>query len=451
MTGIILVLTIFLRFYHLYQFAGFSWDQEQLLAYPVNHLLTNHKFTLVGPQTGPGGIYLGPLLYYLAAPFFWAFKLHPIAGSVLASTLGVTTATGIYFVFKKFFTQNIALAAFAVYAVSPLLNLNDRTIWNPSLIPLASLGILAVYLTWWKYHHATYLNLALLAAATALGIQAHLSFLFILPLHLLTLLKFKPQLSLLKIGWFILSLIFWFLPLIAFDLRHQGVNVNHFFSFFLSGGSQLNLFSIVSRFLPLIINSLGLIGSMLIYSSVSQFNLLVGIAVLLAAVWLRHYLFLAYMVVFALGFSFYTGNVPDYYLWPLLLPAVLVISLALDSLARRFKIPPLAPISLLLFFLTFKTLDELSTAPPDSLERKLQTVQYIISRSGNQPFQIAYDTDFGRNYGFAYLFDYFNRPPSHDPHDSQFTIVVPELFRTGERSDIAFGSIGIINPKGNSQ
>ena len=133
------------------------------------------------------------------------------------------------------------------------------------------------------------------------------------------------------------------------------------------------------------------------------------------------------------------------------MPAVLVIGLALDSLARRFKIPPLALISLLLFFLTFKPLDELSTAPPDSLEHKLQAVQYIISRSSNQPFQVAYDTDFGRNYGFAYLFDYFSRPPSHNPSDPQFTLVVPEFFRTGERSDVAFGSIGIINPKGNSQ
>ena len=447
MTGIILVLTICLRFYHLYQFAGFSWDQEQLLAYPVNHLLTNHKFTLVGPQTGPGGIYLGPLLYYLAAPFFWAFKLHPIAGSVLASTLGSVTAIGIYFLFKKFFTQNIALTAFTLYAASPLLNLNDRTIWNPSLIPLASLGVLAIYLSWWKYHRATYLNLALLATATALGIQAHLSFLFILPLHFLIWLKFKPQLSLLKLVWFILIFTFWFLPLIAFDLRHQGVNINHFLNFFLSGGAQLNFLGVISKFSGLIINSLGLIGSMLIYSSVPQFNLLVGVAVLLTAFWLRHYLFLAYLFVFALGFSFYTGNVPDYYLWPLLLPVVLSLSLTLDNLAHWFKIPPLALTSLLLFFLAFKTLDALSTTPPDSLQHKLQAVQYIIGRSGNQPFQVVYDADFGRNYGFAYLFDYFSRPPSSNPDDPKFTLVVPELFRTGERSDIAFGSIGIINPK----
>ena len=176
-----------------------------------------------------------------------------------------------------------------------------------------------------------------------------------------------------------------------------------------------------------------------------------GVVVLITAFWLRHYLFLAYLFVFALGFSFYTGNVPDYYLWPLLLPVVLSLSLTLDNLAHRFKIPPLALTSLLLFFLAFKTLDALSTTPPDSLQHKLQAVQYIIGRSGNQPFQVVYDADFGRNYGFAYLFDYFSRPPSSNPDDPKFTLVVPELFRTGERSDIAFGSIGIINPKDKPQ
>lgn len=446
MIWVIIALTIVLRFYRLYQFAGFAWDQEQLLAYPVKNILQG-DLTLIGPHTGPGNIYLGPLLYYLAVPFFWIFRLHPIAGSVLASILGISTAIGVYLVCKKFFTQSLALIALAIYATSPLFNLNDRTIWNPSLIPLASLGVLATYLSWWKYHKATYVNLTVLATATALGIQAHLGFIFILPLHLLIWLKFKPPLSWPKIGWFFLVAIGWFLPLIAFDLRHQGINITNFLNFFLSGGTQFNLAVITQKWLELMRHSLGLIGSTLIYSHVPYGNVLVGVVVLLAALWWRDYLFIAYLVIFSLGFSFYSGSVPDYYLWPILLPAVLIISLTFQRLAHRFKVSLPALVVIILFWLSFKTLDELSLTPPDSLEHKSQAVQYIINRSQSQPFRVLYDTDLGRNYGFVYLFDFYGVKPSDNLSDPAFVITIPEFFRTGRRSDVAFGSIGIINPK----
>lgn len=441
-----LILSIILRFYRLEQFAGFSWDQEQLLAYPVKNILSG-DLTLIGPQTGPGNIYLGPLLYYLAVPFFWIFRLHPITGSVLASTLGVSTAIGVYLVFKKFFTQNVGLVALALYATSPLFNLNDRTIWNPSLIPLASLGVLAAYLSWWKYHKATYVNLIVLATATALGIQAHLGFIFILPLHLLIWLKFKPSLSWPKIGWFFLVVIGWFLPLIAFDLRHQGINITNLLNFLLSGSTQFNLAAITQKWFEMVRSSLGLIGSILIYAHVPHLNVLAGLVILLAGLWWRHYLFIAYLVIFSLGFSFYSGNIPDYYLWPMLLPAVLMVSLTCQQLGLRFKFSLPALVAIILFWLSFKTLDELSLTPPDSLEHKFQAVQYIISRSGGKPFRVVYDTDFGRYYGFGYLFDYYKITPSANPQDPAFTIVIPEFFRTGTRSDVAFGSIGIINPK----
>jgi len=446
MIWLIIALTIVLRFYRLYQFAGFAWDQEQLLAYPVKNILQG-DLTLIGPHTGPGNVYLGPLLYYLAVPFFWIFRLHPIAGSVLASILGISTAIGVYFVCKKFFTQSLAMIALAIYATSPLFNLNDRTIWNPSLIPLASLGVLAAYLSWWKYQRASFTNLALLATATALGIQAHLGFIFILPLHLLTWFILKPTLNLRKLVWFLLVSLFWFSPLILFDLRHQGINVSNFLNFFISGGTQFNLAVIIQKWFELMRNSLGLIGSTLIYSHVPYFNVLVGVVILLAAFWWRYYFFIAYLVIFSLGFSFYSGNVPDYYLWPILLPAVLVISLTFQQLAHRFKVPLPALVTIILFWLSFKTLDELSLIPLDGLHHKLQTVQYIITRAAGQPFRVLYDTDLGRSYGFVYLFDFYGVKPSDNLSGPAFVITVPEFFRTGRRSDIAFGSIGIINPK----
>lgn len=447
----ILILTIILRFYRLEQFAGFSWDQEQLLAYPVKNIIQG-KLTLIGPQTGPGGIFLGPLLYYLAVPFFWILNLHPVAGSVLASTLGITASLLVYLIFARFFKPALALFAFAVYATSPLFNLNDRTIWNPSLIPIVSLGVLYVYLDWLKSRQLTYFNLAALATSTALGIQAHLGFLFTLPLHLLIFLQTKPSLNLKLLLWGILIFVLWFTPLILFDLRHQGINSQTAISFFFVSQKFFSSLSLTSRFFHLLYSSFQLIGSVLISSHHPSLNFIVGLLLIITfnlIAWskLQLHLFWTWLLVFVLGFSFYRGNVPDYYLWPILIVTLIPLVIIFDYLVTRFKFPPQILTFILIFFLTFTSLDRLSDAPADSLHHKLQTVRYIIGRAETKPFRLVYDTDFGRYYGFGYIFDYYKIIPSVNPQDPAFTVVIPEFFRTGQHSDVAFGSIGIINPK----
>ena len=449
---LLFILTIFLRFYNLAQFAGFAWDQEQLLSYPAKNIIVNGDLALVGPHTGPGNVYLGPLIYYLAVPFFWILKLHPLAGSVLSATLGISTALGIYILFKKLFTQNLGLLALALYAASPLFNINDRTIWNPSLIAPATVGVVAAFLSWWHYKRTTYLNITLLATATALGIQSHLGFLFILPLSLVIFLKLKPQFNFRHIAWYLLTFSFWFLPLIIFDLRHHGINIASFINFFTSGNSTpLNPILIFTRFINLSLSQLQLLGSVLVYASSPRVNLIAGLLIVALFIAYRRridrelmFICLSFFLIFAIGFSFYGGNVPEYYLWPILIPALLIIVLLIHQLHLTH---PLF-MFILIFFLGFKTLDILSSSlPPDSLYNKMRAAQYIISRSGGQPVRIDFNTDFGRYYGFSYIFDYYQFKPSDNLKDPAFTIVIPEFFRTGQRSDIAFGSIGIINPK----
>ena len=408
---IILALSIWLRFYNLSNFAGFAWDQEQLLAYPVKNIITNHKLYLIGPETGPGGIHLGPLIYYLAVPFFWAFKLHPIAGSVLASTLGIFTGLLFYLVLTPFFKSRLGLIGYAIYAVSPLINFNDRTIWNPSLIPLASLGVLIAQLNWWRYRRLTRLNLGLLATSMALGVQAHLGFIFTLPVAIFSLiyLRLLSKLNFGKCAWFVGILLVWFSPLIIFDLRHQGVNLNSLLKFLDTGSVNFNLVTHLTKSLRVLQSLIQMLGGLAAQFRFFKLEAILGSAVIVSAwIFRRHLnsqlvnLFLIWLITYALGFSFYQGNIPEYYLWPMLLPGLLIISLLLNSLLLHFKVALPVFLAMLIMFLMFQTLELISTTAPDSLQHKLQTVQHIIAKSQGQHFRVVYDTDFGRNAVFSY-------------------------------------------------
>lgn len=448
----VLFLSLFLRIYNLEKFAGFSWDQEQLLAVPVKDIIINKKLYLIGPA---GKIHLGPLIYYLAVPFFFVFNLHPIAGSVLASFLGITTGVLLYFTVTKYFTQRLALVAFALYATSPLINVNDRTIWNPSLIPLASLGVLAVYLKWIKTKQMTPADLFILATSTALGIQAHFGFIFMLPIHALTIIYMRllKQLTFQKVLWFLITFVFWFSPLIIFDIRHQAVNVNSLLKFLSSDTANLSLVTVGAKALSIIKANLQMIGALLLDHRAFNLDLIFGTLLVIITIFTRKNInrqlvsiFLIWLLTFSLSFGFYRGNVPEYYLWPVLLPSVLIYAHLFSQLIKRFRLNLTILTLTVMFFLTINTLDVISTSTPDSLYNKLQATRIITQKSQGKPFRLIFDTDFGRNYGFKYIFEYLGSVPSENLSDPAFMIVSPGG-RVNSPADKTFGSIAIYYPE----
>src|SRR4030066_2390927 len=82
----IFLLGIFLRFYQIKERFIFGHDHD-LAFWIVKDVLLNKHFRLIGQETSTQGIFIGPLYYYLQAPFFAIFRMDAIAEVVTSSLI----------------------------------------------------------------------------------------------------------------------------------------------------------------------------------------------------------------------------------------------------------------------------------------------------------------------------------------------------------------------------
>ncbi|GAI79736.1 unnamed protein product, partial [marine sediment metagenome] len=208
----------FFRFYRLNEFAIFLGDEGRD-ALIVKRIIVDHKFTLLGPMTSVGNMYLGPIYYYLMIIPLWLARLNPIGPAAMVALFGVITVFLVYKLGRDFFNSSVGLIAASLYALSQAIITHTRFSWNPNPMPLFS--TLAIYSLfklmkdnegWW------FIPLGL-SLATCFQLH-YMSVVFIFSIVVMLLL-FKPKID--KKWWFfgIGSFLFVCLPIFIFELRHN--------------------------------------------------------------------------------------------------------------------------------------------------------------------------------------------------------------------------------------
>ena len=137
----ILLFAALFRFFRIHDLTTFSGDQgvDFLI---VKRMLVNGEFTLLGPKIGTFSdiaiIYLGPIYYYMIAPFLLLFNFDPIGPAVFISFLSVLTIIVIYLIGLVFFNKIVGIIASIIFAVSvPIVN-EARVALNPNPEPFFS-------------------------------------------------------------------------------------------------------------------------------------------------------------------------------------------------------------------------------------------------------------------------------------------------------------------------
>ncbi len=222
---VILIGALFVRWYRLDNLLGFHYDQGRD-ALKIREFITQGKPFLVGPVTGLDGIYLGPLFYYLLAPFYWIGYGNPVIPTMFLGALQLVTILLLYRLGKSVNTFAGLLAAFIYSFSQPLFWLN-RWLSNPvPLLPCSMILMWSLFqITKGKTKHWI---------TTSLAISASLQFeaasaIFFLPAVFIFLIwqwKYKPNKRQLFIAIlvFVLSLI----PQIVFDFRHEHLLFRNF-------------------------------------------------------------------------------------------------------------------------------------------------------------------------------------------------------------------------------
>lgn len=252
---LIIVLAGFLRFYRLEEFVTFLGDQGRD-AIIIKRILTLEHLPAIGPPTSIGQVYLGPFYYYLIAPFLLIFRYNPLGlafGVALLSLVGIIAAFWII-------VNEIGIRSGLIFLILvgfSAVNIEfSRFSWNPNLLPFFSFFTLyffyLVYIKKIKKGRPSLFFKALLAGGFfSFSIQLHYLGLFLFfPLGIVLFkgyieAKDKPGFfNRVLISGF--SFIFFTLPLLIFDLRHNFINLKNFIHLF-RGNKVINNTSFVSR------------------------------------------------------------------------------------------------------------------------------------------------------------------------------------------------------------
>ena len=116
---VILFLGAFLRLYRINEYMTFLGDEGRDMLV-VKRMIVDHKFTLLGPITSVGSMYMGPVYYYMMVPFLWLWHLDPVGPAVMVALFGVATIFLVYLTGATFFHPQVGLVASALYAISRL-------------------------------------------------------------------------------------------------------------------------------------------------------------------------------------------------------------------------------------------------------------------------------------------------------------------------------------------
>lgn len=137
----VLLGALFVRVYRAEELMRFYYDQgrDALVIWRLWH--EGDPF-LVGPVTGLSGIFLGPLYYYLIAPFYLIGGGNPVYPAYFLAFLSVCALFIIYYLGKRMHSRAAGIIAAAVGGFSYYLVLAGRWLANPTPILFTSVVLL---------------------------------------------------------------------------------------------------------------------------------------------------------------------------------------------------------------------------------------------------------------------------------------------------------------------
>ena len=397
----ILLLGSFFRLYQIRDYLVFLGDEGRD-ALVWKHILIDRQLTLLGPTASVGGFYLGPIYYYLALPFAWAFQLDPVGPAYFVAIIGIATVYLVYRFGKDYLgSSTIGLIAAFLYSFAPLTVRYSRSSWNPNPLPFFTLlGLMSLFS---GIKHKRWYLLVLSGICLGIAWQLHYLALIISAIYLAIVIIEVKRINLFAIPNTLLAIFLgWligFSPFLAFEIRHGLPNTRTVLEFITRKNGAIH---------PVILDVIAtaLQRTLLMFRTVLSLpdTLLVKAALLLIiALGLRycfttkHRLLAIWFLVGMFGFAFYQGSIADYYFGFLFPVPFLILSTVIHKLR-----PPLL-IIILLFLSTYQLSQAFFLKKPNrQVDQTIAIADQVIKFSESNPFNFALIT--GGNSDHAYRF-----------------------------------------------
>lgn len=413
----ILIVAAFLRFWRLDELTTFGGDQGYDLA-KIKEILTGN-FTLLGSPIGRFGettLYLGPLYYYLQAPFIILTRFDP-AGAALSIVLArLATTFLIYLVTRQIFGLPAAIFAAIISTLSPYwvnyLGPPSQPYIIPTLVSLIIFLILKLKETTLNY--PIFLILGFLSAATT-----HLHYLGLITLPalvfflILRVKDFRVKHTISLAAGFILAI----LPIILFELRNQFFLTSQFIKQANSGAFNLTPSQIIQKVQSALAfmtaDTLGFqlpTPLMLLLIAFVVFKALKNVNSNLKPI---VYLLITLLLLNILAASFYFGSLQPHYLAVAYPTLFIFTGYLVSTLKNTHRVLPLAAIGVISIFLFSKNnffSPSGYTMPEDLTLPTIRQISKIISNDALGQFNITSTLDGdSRALPYRYLVDVYGK------------------------------------------
>jgi len=435
-----IVVGFYLRVYRIDKVLGFYFDQgrDALVIWDLWH---NGKFFLVGPTTGIAGIFRGPYYYYLIAPFYLLGGGNPIFPSVFLSLTTIVSIVFVYYLGFRALDRTAGLFAAIIASISFNLVIASRWLSNPT-----PMFLLSMILVWGmlKVSDGKKWAWPVIAAASGLslfnfGSAGEVFYFLALGVFFIWQLKNRPDKKNLILS--IILFVVTFVPLVLFDLKHQGIlrsNISNFL--FAEKSFALPTWKFVwdklgfyyEVFTNKIFNGRYFLERILFYVIAGSFffylnklfkNKVVKILLLL-------------IVSVCFGLIFFQGNfgnIYDYYLTGYYLIFVLLLALPLAMLFRS-KIGKLFVLYFFYLFITnnagvlnYKLNDDCANPNSICLINQLQAIDWVYKDTEEIPFNVDVYVPPVIPYAYDYLFKWrgqslYGKTPTLDLVNPLYTL-----------------------------
>lgn len=413
----------FLRLYKIPQNLFFGPEQG-IDFLVIKNIVVNHSLTLIGSKTDIGGIFHGPIYYYLSAIPFLLSQGNPLFVSIFYITISSLTVFLVYNLAKELFNKNIGLLAGVLFTFSFGAIIYSRWLSNPPLsILFAGFYFLFIY-RFLKGH-----SLSLIFASISfclLGQAEFLNFLFYGAITFLIVIIFRKEFVKQKISILIISLIILIIGSIGnyllFDLRHDFLISNSLVKLMngksgyylpystaiisnISGFNEV-FASFVSPFNPKLSVLISILGIFLLFKYMKKYSK--GVVLLL----LWFIVPIVILIVFKHAFL-------EHFLVSSGLSIIILSAFVLDWMIRKTKIVGI----LLLFLIVGLNLYAWNVSIPDNkniffqstqLDLKfvdqMRAIEEIYGRSEGKSFSFqSYTIPYWSQQGWEYLFWYYGK------------------------------------------
>lgn len=358
----IVLVGLYLRFWNFENSVLYTWDQGRD-AWKTRDILTG-QIVLNGPRTGLGHVNLGPLWYYLLAPFYYFSNLDPVGAIYLNIFVSLFNFISAYWVTKKIYNDYAALFVTLILAVSRYLMGITQIPWNVS--PIFGVSILIFYSIYKIVFEKNYKWIPILAFLTGLFEHLHFSVVFLPPIILLSLVFAKDKKKIFLRGLASLPFfLIWLIPNVLWDIQSKNSNLHLFQNFLndylIKGGFHFRffLFRLHDAFIQF----------QTVLSFPHEFKFLKFIIPAIFAIFIifekdkkkKHlgYLMSLWFIVPAFMYAFYGGSTSEYYVL-INAPMVLYILIYLQGKLLQLKRVPilLLFIAVWSFYIYYNTKDQ---------------------------------------------------------------------------------------------